>query len=120
MKKRKSEFTVLMPVLKSKVIFLFGAAGKDFAIPAVIPAEHFEGNYAGRTLYKRTAEDVYAFTVVIHVKERERLGVLVHELHHAQSFILDAMGMQADHNNDEIGAYIVQHLFEEVVSWMHN
>lgn len=109
---------VNIPVLKASVTTFFGEAGKDFKIPKDMGYQ-FEGTYAGRAMFQRRPHTSLPFHVVIHVKERGRVGVLVHEIVHAVSYILDAMGMVADHNNDEIFAYTVQHLFEEIVHKMN-
>lgn len=115
---KKAKFVVKLPVLKSQVTFYFGELFKDFNLPAGMSLNCFEGPYAGRTMYFRNTELANCFNVVIHVKEHQRTGVIVHEIYHAASMIQQAMGVVADHNNDELGAYIAQHLFEEVMHWL--
>lgn len=109
-----NKLIVKMPVLKAKVTFLFGEANKDFAIPKYVNADMFEGSYAGRCMFRLESHAVYAFHALIHVKDVRRGGVIIHEIHHAVNMIQEAMGVVADFSNDELGAYMMQYIAEEV------
>lgn len=42
-------------------------------------------------------------------------GVLVHEIYHAKDFILDKIGIKMSSDCDELGAYMVEYLNNEIV-----
>lgn len=109
-----NKLVVKMPTLKAKVTFLFGEANKDFTIPKYVDASMFEGSYAGRCMFRRESHAVYAFHALIHVKDLRRGGVIIHEIYHAVNMIQESMGIVADFNNDELGAYMMQYIAEEV------
>lgn len=45
-------------------------------------------------------------------------GIVAHEAFHATSFILDEMGIHADHNNDEAQAYLLGYLVDELHAFL--
>lgn len=99
-----------MPVLKARVVLLLGEL-ED--IEKQIPfGLYFDGEgYLARCSYiKRKGE--FPFTCVIHSKSIA-VSVIAHEAVHAANFIMDGMGMMADFNNDELQAYIVQHICQK-------
>lgn len=111
---------VKLPVLKAKVTLLFGTLGTDVAIPKGVSSEVFEGSYAGRCCFRLEANSAYPFHALIHVKDARRAGVIIHEIYHAVQMIQDAMGIVADFNNDELGAYMMQHISEEVFTYINS
>lgn len=106
---------IKMPVLKAKVILVVGDYKDVGDYLNSVLYDAFDGNYLGRCCYKLESDSKLPFLVVIHSKSAA-ISVIAHEAVHAASFILDGMGMNADFNNDEIQAYIVQHICQEAES----
>ena len=74
-----------------------------------------EKGYLARCFYQRvygTHKNKYPFNIFIHSKSAA-ISVIAHEAVHAASFIMEEMGVIACHENDELAAYIVQHICEE-------
>lgn len=71
-----------------------------------------DSGYLARTVFRRTGNKL-CHECVIHSKSAA-ISVIAHEAVHAASFIFDAIGMAADFNNDEIVAYLVQLICEEM------
>lgn len=108
------KINIKMPVLKARVVLILGDYDdiKD-KIPFGIDCFGNDG-YLARCAFKRrdNPKDNLPFTAVIHSRSRAT-SVIAHEAVHAASFIQEAMGMQADFCNDELTAYIVQHICEK-------
>ena len=104
---------IKMPVLKAKVTVLIGEYD---TIQKHIPSDchSFERNesYMARATFCRKNGRM-VFHSIIHSKSAA-ISVIAHEAVHASSYILDAMGVLADHDNDEFLAYMVQYICEEV------
>lgn len=101
---------IKMPVIKSRVILLLG----DYEdIENLVPfgLDFGGGTYLARCLYMKR-DGKLPFTCVIHSRSIA-VSVIAHEAVHAANFIMDGMGMQADYDNDELQAYIVQHICEK-------
>lgn len=114
---KHNKLVVKLPVLKAKVTLLFGVLGADVAVPKGVNHEIFEGSYAGRCCFRVESDSIYPFHALIHVKDAGRAGVVIHEIYHAVQMIQGAMGVAADFDNDELGAYMMQYIAEEV--FMH-
>ena len=104
-----------IPVLKARCILLIGEYEdiKDVIPYGAEEAFKDQTGYLARTSFKYRGGVKYPFTVVIHSKTRA-ISVIAHEAVHAAGFIQDAMGVVPDFNNDELTAYIVQHICEKV------
>lgn len=104
--------TIKMDVLKAKVTLLVGEYDK---IKRHIPyglTSFDEAGYLARTTYRRVSGTKYPFQVIIHSRSAA-ISVIAHEAVHAACFIMDGTGVAADNNNDELQAYIVQHICQE-------
>lgn len=118
--------------IKTKVDFqLFGSSvivcvGELDDLAGKLPATVFkdfqktsdEGGYwAACVGYTEDIKDPIC-TVYIHLipttGKKINIGHLSHESVHATSCILEAIGNVADHRNDEVFAYMVQHICETV------
>jgi hypothetical protein len=98
-----------MPVIKARVILLLGEMDEiEDEIPFGL--ELSDSGYLANCMYMRR-EGKLPFTCVIHSRS-VAVSVIAHEAVHAANYILDGMGMQADFDNDEVQAYIVQHICE--------
>ena len=85
--------------------------GEDIKAPFGLTC--FDGvDYMARCAYKHIGGKL-CHTAVIHSKSNA-ISVIAHEAVHAANFILDGMGMEGDFNNDEVQAYMVQHICEIV------
>ena len=105
------KFVLKIPAYKAQITVVAGDhcdAGK--LIPAWTGCVQGDG-YMARTVF-RVAGGKYPFQVFIHTRTIA-ISVIAHEAVHAASFIFDAMGCEADFNNDEYTAYLVQHICEE-------
>lgn len=100
---------IKMPVIKSRVILLLGEM-EDIKSKIPFGLDFGEPGYLARCLYFRDGGK-FPFTCVVHSRSIA-VSVIAHEAVHASSFILDGMGMQPDFDNDEVQAYIVQHICE--------
>lgn len=98
---------IRMPVIKARVILLLGEL-KDIKGEIPFGLELGEPGYMARCFYMRR-EGALPFTCVIHSRSIA-VSVIAHEAVHAANFIMDGMGMVADFNNDELQAYMVQHI----------
>lgn len=117
MSKKGIKLKVKMPVLGAKVTFLIGSYDQ---IAKWIPESraHFfdddpDNSYVAMCSYELAAGGKYPFDVVIHSREFE-LSAIVHEIVHAVNLIQAGMGVVADFNNDELSAYMTDHLFHKV------
>lgn len=104
------KIVIKMPVLKAKVVVYI-----DDHQELTKYSGAFDSNapYLARCIYRFEAKAKLCFNVAIHSKSHS-LSVIAHEAVHAASFIQDGMGCVADFNNDELSAYIVQHICEQV------
>ena len=97
---------IKIDVLKARVTVYVGEQEKFIH-------HHLDGNgYLARCIH-RTAEGRFPHRCIIHSKSAA-MSVIAHEAVHAASFILGAMGAIADYDDDEVQAYIVQHICEKV------
>ena len=97
---------IKMPVLKAKVILILGEIDE---VKKEIPyGIDFGSGYLATCRYMRR-EGVFPFTCVIHSRTAA-ISVIAHEAVHAANFIMEGMGIVADFDNDELQAYIVQHI----------
>jgi hypothetical protein len=105
---------ILLPVLKAKCLVLIGKL-KRSKLPYEIDCLGNNTSYLARTVYREmgTTKDNCPFNVVIHSKSWA-MSVIAHEAVHAANFIQNGMGMEADFLNDELTAYIVQYICEQV------
>lgn len=105
---------IKIPVLRGRCIILIGSY-EDIKRHAPFGSlEHFsEVGYLARTAFKRLPSEKgdCPNTVVIH-SHSAAISVLAHEAVHAASYIQDAIGIHPDWNNDELTAYLVQHITE--------
>ena len=70
----------------------------------------FDGNYGARCSFKSEGDGTpFVHKAVIHI-QKPYVSMLAHEAVHASSFILEAMGVVADFNNDEGQAYMVEYI----------
>lgn len=96
-----------MPVIKARVILLLGEM-EDIKNEIPFGIDFGDGGYMARCLYMRR-DGALPFTCVIHSRSIA-VSVIAHEAVHAANFIMSDMGMTADFDNDELQAYIVQHI----------
>lgn len=99
---------VEMPVLKAQVII----TDDESVLPRICPDLCTDGYYLCRTWYAPDKKEVLYHRVIIHMK-KWTWPCLAHELVHAANMICEGMGMRGDLDNDELQAYIVQHVMEE-------
>ena len=95
----------------SKVVVLVGEY-KD--IQKDIPKEFTEldgSGYMARTGFSRIKSKKYPKQCYIHSRTAA-ISVIAHEAVHAVSILLSEIGYQADFDNDEIVAHLVQHICE--------
>lgn len=98
---------IRMPVIKARVVLILGEM-EDVKSEIPFNLDFGQSGYMARCMYK-TMDGKLPFTCVIHSRSMA-ISVIAHEAVHAANFIMDAMGMIADFNNDELQAYIVQHI----------
>lgn len=98
---------IKMPVIKARVVLLLGQT-EDIKGSVPFGLDLGEQGYMARCFYLRR-DGALPFTCVIHSKSIA-VSVIAHEAVHAASFILGGMGVVADFDNDEMQAYIVQHI----------
>jgi hypothetical protein len=67
-------------------------------------------SFAGACAFR---DDKLPYSCLIYTKER-KMSVLAHEAIHASNYILEAIGHMPSQINDEVHAYIVQYICEEV------
>lgn len=102
------------PVIKARCVILIGSYEKiKKKIPFGVSCFGEDG-YMARTAFRRreNPSDGLPFTVVIHSRSAA-ISVIAHEAVHAAHFIQEAMGMVPDFSNDELTAYMVQHICEK-------
>lgn len=101
---------IKIPTMKARIILLVGEYNDiEKSIPFGISG-FGESGYIGRTLYNRLQNDL-PHTAVIHSRTAA-ISVIAHEAIHAASYILEDMGCVASFANDEVQAYLVQHVCE--------
>ena len=108
-----------IPLFKNSVLVVTGTkkhlrkALKEYGAEEVWGL--FEGvEYAGRTAYKADGDR----TVVVHIDtetadEAERPAVTAHEMLHASSYILNAIGVPFTDDTEEVYCYLLGYLIEE-------
>jgi len=107
---------IKMAVIKARVVLIVGEY-EDIKKEIPFGLDCFgDHGYMARCVYRRR-EDKLPFTVVIHSRTAA-ISVIAHEAAHASSYILDGMGMLPDFANDELQAYLIQHICEVAESRM--
>jgi hypothetical protein len=104
---------VSIELLKARVIVYVGCERKFIRKMKKQGVDLAERDALATTWFHREAGDPLPFHVLIHSKSAA-MSVIAHEAVHASSFILEAVGVIADWENDEVQAYLVGLLCEKV------
>ena len=112
------ELEIPIELLKARVIVYVGDEKKFIKQMKKQGVEIEKRSAIATAWFHREEADQLPFHVLIHSKSAA-MSVIAHEAVHASSFILDAIGVKADWDNDELQAYLVQHICEKVEGMLY-
>jgi hypothetical protein len=107
-----TKVVVKIPVFHSKVIIYLGKS----KIKPKGYEDIFHGEYFARCGHRKEDGDL---VVVMHC-QTYAMSVIAHEAIHASSYILEKIGHKASFKNDEVQAYLVQHILEAVENKLYD
>lgn len=96
-----------IPIFHTKVSVVVGETDEPFKGKK----QYFSDQYLARCFFDKMQNGNKI--ILIHSKSCA-MSVIAHEAIHAANFILGSIGHKADFDNDEIQAYLVQHILEPI------